>query len=995
MREWNYMFKYARRALSNIIYQRLRLRTVKHDADREPSPTSPSHAGPSTKPFLSLKWRVLLLLGTVILITNAAYFVFQYRQINDRFIKDRESIGTRNELLLQSIINQQSNNLQHFGSTLADVYGLYNSLEQNDWATIGNRLHASWPVIQAEYGIEGVWFYDHQGKLVFDPSLDPLHAVSGKRLARALETSVQESRPVSIFMCNRTCQHVSVVPFLSHNSQVAAIAVYASVAEIIVDFSNLTSADIGILLDGDRGALTARQIPAWNSTIAAISNSNSNVEIIKYLSQNTSLGALHKSTHVFKDKTVETRTLPLDDILPNSDGTVVLLDDISEQTAQLTAITRQSLIIAGVGFIASELILYFILSAALRRLKNMSDVLPLLAKGEFSPARKALMQQTVYHKKRNDEVDLVNQSAITLANRLETLNFEIAAYTKSLASNMDELRVERDFIKHLLDTAQIIVASHSADGKLAQLNRYGLQLLGMRENEYMHQEFSTLFSSEIEHADFSRGIRDIQQAKLQHVRNESTCSSIHGIKSIAWIHSSLRYQGSNAGTVLSVGLDISERKEAERRIAWLANHDPLTGLYNRRYFNELFEGILRENERYGNSGALLFLDMDNFKYINDTQGHNAGDRLIEEVAGALRRITRESDVVARLGGDEFAIVIKGADDATTIDFCRDLNRRINAVVRPKVRGTHAISISIGIALYPQHGKSVQELLANADIAMYQAKESKKGGWHLFSPNEQAREKIQHQINWKEKIESAISNDRFVLHFQPILNILESKITHYEVLLRMREPNGTLLTPHSFIEIAENNGLIHVIDQIVVAKTLNILRAMGARAKNTKFSINLSAYSFSDRKILPIMEKLISAEGVPRKNLIFEITETAALQDLSAACDLIDGLQKLGCHFAIDDFGAGFSSFYYLKELPVDYVKIDGSFIQQLSKNPDDQLIVRAMSEIAQGFGKKTIAEYVEDEATFALLKKYKVDYAQGFFIGKPREQRVMEAEYAA
>jgi EAL domain-containing protein (putative c-di-GMP-specific phosphodiesterase class I) len=239
------------------------------------------------------------------------------------------------------------------------------------------------------------------------------------------------------------------------------------------------------------------------------------------------------------------------------------------------------------------------------------------------------------------------------------------------------------------------------------------------------------------------------------------------------------------------------------------------------------------------------------------------------------------------------------------------------------------------------------------------------------------------VYWKEKIEYALSHERFLFYFQPIMHIRRRTIDHYEVLLRMIDNDGTILAPQFFIPAAEQTGLIHAIDHMVLRKSIAQSAEIQRAGQCIRFSINLSAHAFHDPELLPILKDAFAEYGADPSNFMFEITETAALEDLPAARELMEMIKKLGCSFTLDDFGVGFSSFYYIRQLPIDVVKIDGSFIRNLADNPDDQILVQALCDVARGFGKKTTAEFVENAATFSILEKMQIDYAQGFLIGTP------------
>jgi EAL domain-containing protein (putative c-di-GMP-specific phosphodiesterase class I) len=287
-------------------------------------------------------------------------------------------------------------------------------------------------------------------------------------------------------------------------------------------------------------------------------------------------------------------------------------------------------------------------------------------------------------------------------------------------------------------------------------------------------------------------------------------------------------------------------------------------------------------------------------------------------------------------------------------------------------------------MFPAHGDNANDLLANADLAMYQAKDHGRGSWHLFSVEDGSRARLQERIYRKAQLEKALEEDRFLLHLQPIIEIEAGSIACYEVLLRMRGEDDKPIPPDKFIETAERSGLIHKVDRLVVTKTVRYMERLRRAGREVTFTVNLSGRAFDNWELLPFLDQLLRDSPIDPSHLILEITETAAIADFACARNLMLAIKALGCRFALDDFGAGFSSFYYLKEFPADFVKIDGAFVRQLPAHPDHQVLVKALNDVAQSFGKRTIAEYVEDADTLAILKEYGVDYAQGYFTGPPR-----------
>jgi diguanylate cyclase (GGDEF)-like protein len=410
--------------------------------------------------------------------------------------------------------------------------------------------------------------------------------------------------------------------------------------------------------------------------------------------------------------------------------------------------------------------------------------------------------------------------------------------------------------------------------------------------------------------------------------------------------------------------DVTDRKRMEAQLEYQADHDPLTGLYNRRRFGDELERALRVARRYRRGGAVLMVDIDNFKMVNDTSGHAVGDRVLKGVAAAITTRTREADVFARLGGDEFAIVLPegSVEDAKVLaEEIRDRARLVEGA--PKV--------SIGLA--PFDGRETviaDDVLAAADMALYEAKELGRDRVAVYSG------KAAGAMRWVEKIRTALHEDQFVLYAQPMVELKTGNVSHRELLIRMIGDDGELIPPSAFLPTAERVGLITEIDRWVTRNGLRLAR------QGERLSINLAAPSIGDPRILAMIRTAI-LEGLDPGSLIFEITETAAMSNMRTAKAFVTQLVDLGCDVALDDFGTGFGSFTYLKHLPTSYLKIDMEFVSHMDQNATDREIVKSITEVAHSLGKRTVAEGVEDAKTLAILREYGVDCAQGKFIGRP------------
>lgn len=652
--------------------------------------------------------------------------------------------------------------------------------------------------------------------------------------------------------------------------------------------------------------------------------------------------------------------------------------------------------IAALSSIISYVLLTLFLSRYITRpihsviddLGQLTLSVPLVASKKYIEAREQC--ESVNETNSDQAVVNLKQELCDLTTMQEQLEDKISQRNKAVFKAHQALKTERDFITQLVDTAQMIVMTSDNNRAIHLFNHYGEKLTGFSRDEVEGSDVARFFPpgnwSETDNI-----LKELLIGNIQIAQQEAELVDKTGnLKQISWFHSRVEKNDENT-LILSVGLDTTETRAAEKRIVWLAEHDPLTNLCNRRKFTEEFEKSLQTAIRYKHNSTLLLLDLDRFKDINDTSGHRAGDEALKLVAKTLQRVTRFTDFVARLSGDEFAVIMPESDEAGAITVSEKILAELSAIHLNYEMVRHTISASIGIVNYPLQDATTNELIGFADLAMYRAKANGKGRYHVFSLDDRSREQLQKRVYWKQKIEEALENHLFVLYFQPILNLSNHEIQHYEVLIRMRDPKTNEVTlPGKFIEIAEEVGLIQSIDHYVLHHSIKKLAELQKQGSKIKFAINLSGAVVDTPVLLPYLKKLIKRFDVDPTALIFEVTETVAVSNLYQAKLMMTAIKALGCRFSLDDFGVGFASFNYMRELPIDIIKIDGIFIKNLDINADDQLFVKALIDVAKGLGRKTIAEFVENETILNILQEYGVDFAQGFYIGKPQQNLPVE-----
>ena len=430
----------------------------------------------------------------------------------------------------------------------------------------------------------------------------------------------------------------------------------------------------------------------------------------------------------------------------------------------------------------------------------------------------------------------------------------------------------------------------------------------------------------------------------------------------------------------------SALSERDAMLVELANHDNLTGLFNRRRFVEELNVELANIGVHEHTSALFFIDLDQFKYVNDTCGHPAGDRLIRKVADELARSVSRSDIVARFGGDEFVVLLVDTDKDSAREmadvFLANM-RRLAHVEDDRVFHVHC---SIGVTLVNRPTANPDELIAEADIACREAKSAGRNRMQFFEESAQSKERASSDVGWMNKLRNAVDADSFQLRFQPINRIDTGTTTHHEVLLRLRGDDGKLMSPDAFLPSAVRFGLMSEIDLWTIRNAAEAFAQHVKDCPQLRLSINLSANAFENDDLAGFVSDAFEKNGVPPTHIIFEITESLAVRRPKHVERQIMELRRLGCELALDDFGTGYSSFSYLQKLHFDYIKIDGSFVHDITNNPVDQKMIKLIAEIGREAGMQTVAEYVQNAQSLELLGELGVDLAQGFFVGRPTKR---------
>ena len=445
-------------------------------------------------------------------------------------------------------------------------------------------------------------------------------------------------------------------------------------------------------------------------------------------------------------------------------------------------------------------------------------------------------------------------------------------------------------------------------------------------------------------------------------------------------------QGGMIGVIL-VFHDVSEAHKMMATMSYQATHDALTGLINRREFERRLELALQKSLLQKKQHSLLYLDLDQFKIVNDTCGHVAGDELLRQLTALLEEKLRQSDTLARLGGDEFGVLLESCETEPAFRIADLLRKTVSDFHFVWMDKVFPIGVSIGLVTFGHNDSTLADVLRMADAACYVAKDKGRNRVHVFTAEDKELAQRHGEMGWIGRIQKALDENRFVLYSQKILPLgdAEEHGEHYEMLLRMQDEDGKLVPPMAFIPAAERYGLMTLLDRWVIKTAFSqyALRHPDSRFPGT-CAINLSGASFGDEHLLAYIQSQFDEYNVPAQAICFEVTETAAIANLTQATQFIRELKNRGCRISLDDFGSGMSSFAYLKHLPVDYLKIDGGFVKDMMSDPIDHAMVEAINHIGHVMGIETIAEFVENDAILEELSRMGVNFAQGYGVGKPQ-----------
>lgn len=935
--------------------------------------------------FLSIKWKAVLFLSIILLFITTSWLISFTSQSLEEFQRGSEAKQQRYQTVFNEIVHDNFLKLSQFAQLIANAPEVYSySSFENDATTVNDYVRRNWFDWNLNLSVDFVDVVDPEYNLLVEDSLFTSSKNLYKQLAPFLKTI--ENNPQHFIFCQTDCIQVVIEPFVYQSGLTGAVVIGQNMTELVTRYSALSGEDLAILLKADNDNSSELQITTGDGVSKKVWAMSNFEQLAKVITRQYPLPANLDDYSLFQALNLDYifHRLTLDNYLELGEKASFI--GIYSERPRIALLEKQ--LLNGASFFLlimffSAIVLLILSLGAVKRIKQIAASQNLIPQKNYQQAL-----ALVSHPKDlvEDEISHLEHSTVELVEELRYLNEEVDISNAQLNHQLRRLSRSKAFLQRLFDHANIFIITSQANYHIQTQNR----LFENYFDEKQGGDLLELMVKDFDKDNFRMGVEQLFTKTEDDFQQEVVMlNQFNKYMTIVWTHS-LVTDDEGEKKVLSIGVDITQRKADEKALYWIANHDSLTKLWNRRAFKEKLNSYLSEGEH----GAVVFIDINRFKQINDVHGHGAGDDVLVEVASILKTTLRSHDFICRLAGDEFTAILPGVTSENLPRIMLSLYKNLSShVVTPEDKLIE-FDVSVGAALFPDHGELEEQLVARADMAMYHSKKESGVKWHIYDQNDDSLEELKRDQRVTSLLKTALQEDAFTQVFQPTYSIKDGLVNHYECLLRFSSAEDGDISPGLFIPIAERNGLISRIDFWVIENLYKKFQVWLQEQPDLTIGLNISAPTLQGKTLYKDLLNLNQKYQVPPQNVVIELTETAYIDDFYNVKANLEALNEEGFRIALDDFGVGFSSFNYLRELPLTYVKLDGSYVNGIAKSTENQAFIKSVVIMAKEFEMQTIAEYVETVEDLRAITDLGVDYAQGYLLGKPKEGLLSEKEIA-
>lgn len=935
--------------------------------------------------FISIRWKAAILLSLILLFITLGWVVRSIYFDLESYQTDIKEDQVRFQNTLDQLISDNFLKLSQYAQLIGGYPYIKQANSVEDTTQFQQRLASKWFDLNLNIGVDYIAVIDPQNNDVLSSHrLDDSIALQRFKSSIRLFSSNTNDKKINNFVyCDIECFQVVTEPFFFVDGKPGYIVIRQNMSELVARFHSISVSKVAVLIHRPKLPNNKTYIGDWKAQLWAASDFEQTYDLLQNYSQHhRDLQSIYFEDSLWNMLSSDyriNRLLPQNYIQVGHPAVYVNIIDNSDQKALVKANVTNQILSGVVAWVFAVLIMTIALMGPIERILKVVKAMSFLPRQQFIEAKQVIGPRP---KSTRDEISELEGSTLVLADKLKDLQTEVDLSNERLQDQVLTVTRSKEFLQRLFDNANLFIVTQNNFFGFNQSNAFFDEFFKKRADSFVD-----LLIDDIEKGDLVSQSSSLFAGKIDSYQQEVFMKTTSGDTVIvAWTHTLVENERGER-EILSIGIDVTQRKQDEHALQWLANNDSLTQIGNRRVFHNALEKMLAKDQQ----GAVVFIDVNRFKQINDIYGHTVGDQVLIDIADILKSQVRDDDLVCRMAGDEFTLILNGVERTSLQRILSQLAKHLSGTLKLDDGRKLDYSASLGAALFPEHGNDEQTLIVHSDMAMYQAKKKGLNNWHIFDFADDSLQELKNEHHLMGVIRRALKEDLFKLYFQPILDVNSQKISHYEVLLRLKDEEGDSISPSLFIPVAERVGLINELDTWVVNHIFAKVTHLSPQFKDKlKFAINISAPSLQDQYFASKLFKISEKYHIPPQMIIVELTETAYIDNLAQVLANLNFLNEKGFDIALDDFGVGFSSFSYMKQLPLTYVKLDGSYVKDLATNEKNKAFIESVVILAKAFDMKTIAEFVQDRNTLLELKEIGVDYAQGYFLGRAKPQILNE-----